>query len=284
MSGFIKTVEGLNGINPYIQQRYYTNSPYNKYHYAEKPPKQEPPNELKTLVTAGILQGASILLQKASQWCGTKLMQGKEFADSNTVKNIAAKMLKDNKLQDKIAVEYIDKNNVRQIAGRYLSSGIDLSNELGPVARGENAFFTDKLNLAVAPKSKPSLILHELGHAINANKGKFLKFLQKTRAKITIIPPLLVYLNQFTQKQDGEKTFIEKNAGTIGFLAFLPTIIEEGIASIRGINAAKQLKNTAGSINLKPLKRNYAFAWMTYLISGIVFGIGTKLSLLENKK
>ena len=278
-------MEGINGINSYNYQRYYTNNPYNINPPAYGQRKNEQLNEVKAIATAGILQGAAIVLQKISQWCGTKLMQGKEFTDSNTVKTIASKMINDNNLSGKVAVEYIDKSNAAQVARKYRPSGIDISNMLEPVARGENAFYTDKLKLAVAPKSKPSLILHELGHAINAHKGKFLKLLQNSRAKVTIIPPLLVFLNQFSQKPDNEKTFIEKNAGTIGFLAFLPTVIEEGLASFRGIKAAKQVKQTIGNaVNMKPLKRNYAFAWMTYLISGIVFGIGTKLSLLENKK
>lgn len=277
-------MEGLNHINPYTTLQYNYTNPYNERCREYVPHRKDDLNEVKAVASAGILQGAAIILQKISQWCGTKLMQGKEFTNEVNVKKIASKMLNDNNLSDKINIEYVDKTNVEQIAAKYRNKGFNILNELGPVAKGENAFYADSLKLAVAPKNKPSLILHELGHAINAHKGKFLKFLQTTRGKLTALAPALVLLNNFSQKSDNEKTFIERNAGKIGFLAFLPTIIEEGIASIRGIKAAKQIKQTVDkSINLKPLKRNYAFAWMTYLISGIIFGIGTKLSLMENR-
>ena len=75
---------------------------------------------------------------------------------------------------------------------------------------------------------------------------------------------------------------MEKNAGIIGFAAFLPTIAEEGLASIRGVKAAR---NTLGkSVNLSPLKRNYFFAWLTYVIAGIGLGVAAKQSMLENKR
>lgn len=277
-------MEGINHINPYTTLQYNYTNPYNERCREYVPHRKDDLNEVKAVASAGILQGAAIILQKISQWCGTKLMQGKEFTNEVNVKKIASKILNDNNLSDKINIEYVDKTNAEQIAAKYRNKGFNILNELGPVAKGENAFYADSLKLAVTPKNKPSLILHELGHAINAHKGKFLKFLQTTRGKLTALAPALVLLNNFSQKSDNEKTFIERNAGKIGFLAFLPTIIEEGIASIRGIKAAKQIKQTVDkNINLKPLKRNYAFAWMTYLISGIIFGIGTKLSLMENR-
>ena len=56
------------------------------------------------------------------------------------------------------------------------------------------------------------------------------------------------------------------------------TIIEEGIASLRGIQAAKR---TLGGQNIKlgALKRNYFFAWMTYLLAGLGLGVAAKLSV-----
>ena len=69
-------MEGINGINSYNYQRYYTNNPYNINPPAYGQRKNEQLNEVKAIATAGILQGAAIVLQKISQWCGTKLMQG----------------------------------------------------------------------------------------------------------------------------------------------------------------------------------------------------------------
>lgn len=278
-------MEGIRNVNSNFQQpNHYIQNRYNAYSYAPKQQQKEPQSKGNPLLSAGILQGIAILLTKVSEWCGKKLMQGKEFTNADNVKVIADKMLSENNLQTKVAVEYIDKANAASVAAKYRSKGVDILGNLGPVARGENAFYTDTLKLAVAPKSKPSLILHELGHAITAHKGKFMKFLQNSRTAAAAIPTVLLMLDNASAKPNGEKSFFEKHAVKIGFCAFLPTIIEEGIASLRGINAVKQVKQTLdNTINLKPLKRNYAFAWLTYVIAGIGLGVAAKQSIIENK-
>ena len=231
-------------------------------------------NTAKTLVTASILQGIAMFLQKASQWCGNKLMRGKEFTSAENIYKTAQNMVNKNNLN--VTVDFIDNRNINNYGG-------SIREALKPVARGENAFYTDELKLAVAPKSKPSLILHELGHAINAHKGKFLKFLQKSRGYVSAVPTVLLLLNGAIPKdKDNKKNFIERNAGLIGFASFLPTIVEEGLASIRGVKAAKETLGKA--VNLAPLKRNYFFAWLTYLIAGIGLGVAAKQSLLSNKE
>lgn len=277
-------MEGITNRYPNFKQGYYTQNQYERSSRTYSQPESNN-SEIKLVASAGILQGIAMLLTKASEWCGKKLMQGKEFTSRENVEKIASKMLKDNNLQNKVAVEFIDRSNAAQIAEKYEKSGFNLLGELGPVAKGQNAFYADQLKLAVAPKSKPSLILHELGHAITAHKGKLLKFLQKSRIYAASVPTALVLLNSATQKPNGEKTFIEKHALTLGFLGFLPTIIEEGLASLRGINAAKQVKKAVDStMNLKPLKRNYAFAWLTYVIAGLGLGVAAKQSVLTEKK
>ena len=275
---FTGTVQNSN-----IQNQYYLNAPqYRRTYYTE--PKQESiiPEDAKPLITFGILQTLTVLLQKASKWCGDKLMQGKEITSPENIEKAADHMLSSNNLKDKINVEYITKKNAQQVAMKYGQNNTEFFKILTPVANGENAFYADGLKLAVAPKSKPSLILHELGHAVNANKGKFLKILQKSKSKIANLTPALLLLNSIIPKEKGKKTFLEKYAGLIGFGAFLPTIIEEGIASVRGVNAAKKIQQTVDkTIKLKPLKRNYFFAWMTYLIAGLVFGTGVHLNMMD---
>ncbi len=273
--------------NPYLQTRYlFTPQPQARVYYTEPEPKPIIPEEAKPLVTFGILQALTAVLQKASKWCGEKLMQGKEFTTPGNVEKAASDMLSKHNLSDKINIEYVSDGNINQIAQRYRPHDSGFFKLLAPVARGENAFYADGLKLAVAPDSKPSLILHELGHAINAHSGKFLKFLQTFKTKLPNLTPSLFLLNAIIpKKENGEKTFIEKYAGLIGFAGFLPTIIEEGLASFRGINAASKLKKTVDkTINLKPLKRNYFFAWMTYLIAGLVFGAGVHLNFIDNRK
>ena len=277
-------MEGLNFKNPNINQRYMTPSMGSSYSTARVHQQEENP-EVKTIAKAGLLQAAAILLTKVSEWCGQKLMQGKEFTNARNINEIAEEMLTSNNLKYKISVRYIDNSNAKNIAEQIKRArGVDMSKDLNTVARGANAFYSDGLKLAVAPKSKPSLILHELGHAITAHKGKFMKFLQKSRIYAASVPTALLMFNEMMPKKQGEETFIERHAGKIGFCAFLPTIIEEGLASWRGISAAEKIKKTVSNMDLKPLKRNYAFAWLTYVISGLGLGIAAKQAILENKQ
>lgn len=267
-------MNGLSSVNSSCQNNahYYLNAQNSAMPQTYEPDESE--KTAKTVATAGILQAFALFLHKASEWCGKKLMQGEEFTSSNDIIKIADSMVKKNKLN--VTVDYIDEKNIH----KYSSNMHDM---LKPVARGENAFYSDGLKLAVAPKSKPSLILHELGHAINAHKGKFLRFLQKSRGYVSAVPTAIVMLKGlFVRNGDNKPNFVEKHAGLIGFTAFLPTIIEEGLASIRGVKSAKNVLGKTA--NLAPLKRNYFFAWLTYVIAGIGLGVAAKQAILSDKK
>jgi len=229
----------------------------------------------KAAGTAVILKGAQACIEKLSQFCARMLMRGKEFTHEDDVKKVADAMKAKHGL--KAEIHYIDNANKDILKNKFPM----LSKALDTVASGGNAFYTDKGNFAVAPKSKPSLILHELGHAINSEKSKIFGGLQKLRIVGSYAPMALLFLNSISGKQkDGKESFIERHAGTIGFCSFLPTIIEEGAASFRGIKAAKKV---LPNVKLGALKRNYFFAWMTYLLAGVGIGIASKLMFAERK-
>lgn len=233
-------------------------------------------NTGKLLASAGLLQVLSSGLNKASEWLGNKLITGKEFTSAENVQKVVHDMCKNNKLD--IEVGLIDRKNLNSAINRY---GHEFANDLAIVADGKNAFYHDGKKFAVAPKSKPALLPHELGHAVNAKSG-FLRALQKSRKYSVFAPAAAVLLSRsIPSSPDGKKNFIERNAGVLGFCAFLPTIIEEGIASLRGI---KQSARTLGkSVSLSALKRNYLLAWGTYVLAGIGLGIGTKYAIVEDK-
>ena len=277
----------FNSVSNTPYNSFYNDNPYRQYGYAQMPEiayqpvynqpyqyMQEPPsqeNPAKTLGLALFLQGISSGLERVSNWFATKLSAAKEFASHADVEKVANSMVTKNKLD--VNVAYINESNKHLYSKAY-----GLGNALDPVAKGENAFFVDKLKLAVAPESKPSLILHELGHAVNAKKG-FTKLLQNTRRFAPFAPMALLFANRLSpNKQNGEKTFIERNAGLLGFAAFLPTIIEEGIASLIGIKDAKKVLNNPKNLNI--LKKNYAFALATYILSGVALGVASKQTIL----
>lgn len=231
-------------------------------------------NTVKSVITLAGLGAASVFIQKASHFLADKLMRGKEFTTPENIKQVANEMLKSKNLQNEVEVGYLDKSNVDEFIS---TCGKEWSNSLNNVAEGKNAFYADNLKLAVAPKDKPSLILHELGHAINAHSGAVMKFLQKSRGWAPYVPTALMFLApMFQPKQENKHNFIKDHAGLIGFGAFVPTIIEEGMASLRGIKAAKILEG----VNRGHLIRNYALAWGTYVLAGLGLGIAAKQSVL----
>lgn len=236
-------------------------------------------DEFSTTTTAvgaaGLLRLAQYGLEKLSGVCSAALMAGKEFASREDVEKVANAMKKNKGLSADIY--YLDHSNKSALKQHFPQ----LANSIDVVADGRNAFYTDKGNFACAPKSKPSLILHELGHATNFEKSKIMKGLQKLRVVGMFAPMAVAYLNRASgERSDGRKNFWERNAGTIGFCAFLPTIIEEAAASIRGIKAAKE--TLGAKANLKALKKNYLLAWMTYLLAGIGTGIAAKLMITKD--
>lgn len=226
--------------------------------------------------SAIILRFAHNCIEKLSQLCAQILMRGEEFAPKDDVIKVAQEMKNKNNLRAQIF--FIDNTNKEYFKNQLPS----LSEQFDMVAQGKNAFYTSLHNFAIAPKSKPSLILHELGHAINWEKGKVFRTLQNFRIVGSFAPMTIAFLNSITGgNKDGKESFIEKHAGLIGFSAFLPTIIEEGMASFRGIKAAKDMLPKA---NLGVLKKNYFFAWMTYLLAGVATGILSKLAIAEQKE
>ena len=225
--------------------------------------------------TAVLLRLAQRGIEWLSETCARILMRGKEFASADDVKKVAQAMKNENGL--KADIHYIDHSNKGFLKNMFPG----LAKDLDTVASGGNAFYTHQGSFAVAPKSKPSLILHELGHATNFEKSKFFGGLQKLRVFGMYAPMAVAFLNDITGKRkDGKQSFIEKYAGVIGFSAFLPTIIEEAAASVRGIKAAKK---TLPNVKLGALKRNYFFAWMTYVLAGVGVGLASKLAITEPK-
>lgn len=250
-------------------------SPQSGVQYVQAQDADEFDTASKAAVGAALLRGVQWGLEKLSKICSSKLMAGEEFASKTDVEKTANAMKSDNGLRADI--HYLDRSNVSAMKQRFP----ELSKSLDVVAEGRNAFYTEKGAFACAPKSKPSLILHELGHATNFEKSKIMRGLQKLRPVGMVAPMAFAFLNDVMPKRtDGKKNFIERNAGTIGFCAFLPTIIEEAAASVRGIKAAK--KTLGAKANLGVLKKNYALAWATYVIAGIGTGIATKLAVAKD--
>ena len=154
------------------------------------------------------------------------------------------------------------------------------------IANGNNACYIFPIKkILISDKLAPASF-HELGHAMNANMSKIGKILQKSRnLSFFAIPIALIALTK-NKKQNGEKprgawdkftTFVKNNAGKLTFAAFLPVVIEEGMASIKGQKFAKQLLTP--ELYKKVVKTNI-FGFSSYLaltILSVGIYLGTKI-------
>lgn len=134
---------------------------------------------------------------------------------------------------------------------------------------GKNAAFDPKTREVIINTDKISVAgFHELGHALNALKSKYgVKFLAKMRGPGYAIAGLMEYFAIFSRKhpKGAKRSFtdvVEDNCGKIAFIAMLPVVAEEAIASIRGIKLAKAAGIPASKV--KNLKKLYAKALATY--------------------
>lgn len=175
---------------------------------------------------------------------------------------------------DKTFLKHLPKQ-VKEVVGSIYSS---------QVTSGENAFYSSASKKIIMPEKKLGLALfHETGHAMNANLSKFGKILQKCRPMAMLMLPIAAIALYKTKKAPGEEpknnldkatTFIKNNAGKLTFAAFLPTLLEEGLASLKGNKVAKQLLSPELA---KKVAKTNALGFSTYLLTAVLSSLGIYL-------
>lgn len=134
--------------------------------------------------------------------------------------------------------------------------------------QGKNACYVPTTKQIIINTDKISIAgFHEAGHALNHQTGKIGKFLQKMRKPGYIIAGLMGTIALFSRPKpkDAPKSggdFIRDNCGKIAFLGWLPTVIEEAMASYKGIKVAR--KSGIAEPLIKNMKKLYAKAFLTY--------------------
>lgn len=121
---------------------------------------------------------------------------------------------------------------------------------------------------------------HEIGHAVNANFGKVSKVIPKCKpVKLLAMPILWISLFK-TKKSPNQKsegtidkatTFVKENAGKLTFAVFLPGLINEGMASIKGFNCAKKLLTPE---LLKKVSKLNLLGLATYIVTAVASSLG----------
>ena len=149
------------------------------------------------------------------------------------------------------------------------------------IISGRNACYIPRANTILINKDKMSwAAFHEMGHAMNKHMGGIGKVLHKLRAPMVLLTSVALFTALFKRKKaEGEKpegffdkttTFIKENAGKLAFAGMVPTILEEGLASIKG---AKLAKNLLSPENLKKLNNLNARALLTYIGGATAAGL-----------
>ncbi|MBR6163477.1 hypothetical protein IKQ26_06280, partial [bacterium] len=145
---------------------------------------------------------------------------------------------------------------------------------------GENAAYLPHTKTVVLSGDKLGLtVFHEAGHALNANASRIGKALQACRGASLLSIPIGLIAVWKRPKMEGEEpktpvdkatTFVKKHAGKLAFASFLPMLIEEGMASIKGCKIAK----TVSPEIFKATCKVNALAYLTYLGIALASGIG----------
>ena len=186
-------------------------------------------------------------------------------------------------------------NFIKQVADKNLTIR-DLMDPIVSVKKGVNAFFLPKdvkniFGLVIYPKNTILIpekdisyaLYHELGHSHNFNISKFGRFLQQCRPLSMYLPALIALYGAFSRKskpEDGKEltaaqktnNFIRDNAGKISFFVTIPMLLEEGLATKKGLGWAKKYLSPE---NFKQVKKGNLIAYTSYLLTAASMGLAS---------
>mgnify|MGYP003571293009 CR=1 FL=1 len=146
-----------------------------------------------------------------------------------------------------------------------------ICNSIKRVLDGTGALYkVNEKHILVNMDRLPAASFHEMGHALNYNSVGIGKLLAKLRPIGGLANLFLAVAVLRKPKAEGEESetrigrgldFIKKNCTTLSALSLLPLVLEEGLASIKGIKLAKGLLNEPA---MKSMKRVCGAGWLTY--------------------
>ena len=142
---------------------------------------------------------------------------------------------------------------------------------------GMNACYVPSLKQVRLNADKATISgFHELGHAMNHLQSKTGKLLQMCRKPGYVIAGLMGTVALFSRKKPKESDsgfgdFVQNNCGKIAFAAMLPTVVEEALASYKGVKLAKQ--SGLDDKLIKNLKKFYGKAWLSYAGYAVATGL-----------
>lgn len=267
---------------------------------------KKPSTGLCTLSCFAGIATANVLTQPVQKVIGSKAMDelktmSRASADEYTqLENGTKQVLSDSGL-DKKGVTIL-KNNLfnKQKIADIIKTEMDkrfkffpemyrkdkMQSTINMINSGQNAAYIPSGNAIIMPEK--DLVLstyHEIGHAANANFSKIGSILQKIRPMGYLVVPVSFIALIKTKKAPGEKSqsalgkttdFIKENAGKLTFLGFMPILIEEAMASIKGEGFAKKVLSPE---LLKKVSKSNKIAYSTYLALATLSSVGIALGV-----
>lgn len=212
-----------------------------------------------------------------------KQMQ-KEWANNHQYKDIFIKSIENSGLKKKgLTFENLRLDPIEE---GLFKSGLLENIEHLDIKQGYNACYIPNTKQVVLNADKATISgFHELGHAMNHLNSKFGRLLQKCRVPGYTIAGLmgtvaLISRNKPKEAKRDVLDVVQDNCGKIAFLSLMPTVIEETMASYKGIKLAKE--NGLSDVLVKNLKKFYGKALLSYtgyaLVTGFAVYIASKIT------
>ena len=173
------------------------------------------------------------------------------------------------------------KNKPRKKIWYYLfgeTKSEKLRKHLKAVGEGNNACYIPwTKTVAINSEKMGFSAFHEMGHSLN-HTGKGLgKHLHKSRHLAAAAVPFILAYGLLTNKKEDAPfvddkigNFVKKNTGALMFACMIPTLMEEGLASIKG---AKLAKPKLSKDLYNKMCKSYAKAWGTYAVGAAAIGL-----------
>lgn len=190
----------------------------------------------------------------------------------------------------KKGVTIMDCKPIGASISKFYNKILELTNPTFSAGVGKNAFFIPKTkgnpyaNTVLVNREKlPVATFHEMGHAFNSNNSKFWKAMQGLRNPAMRLGVVFMLLPALTKEEVAEpnkeltkgqkfKNGLRKASPLLAGLSMVPTLAEEGMASIRGGKWARSLldKNLA-----KKVTKFNLTGFSTYLITAGLMVLGS---------
>ena len=244
-----------------VNSYYYNGNQYTPRTYAEK----ETGYLIASAASAAILSPLAVI--------GKPFVNQlyKERANNHYYKDKFLKALEESELKDK-GVSIVEAQKFTDLTSPYV--------------KGTNAAFNTKTKQVIINTDKISIAgFHELGHALNKLKSSWLTRMNSKLYGIGYaVAGFMGYIALFSRSKpkDAPRTFgdwVKDNCGKIAFAAMIPILIEEGLASRKGVKLAR--KTGVDEARIKAMKNLYKKAFMTYagrcVLGGLAVGASSMI-------